>query len=386
MATRGLKQPDPVAELSWDQLAAWRMDRHHLTERVPAARMLDVVSDLNGLHAQLMSSAELTLQARVDDLDPDAVQQALWRDRTLVKTWAMRGTLHLLRSREYPLWQATFATAMYPPKPVWLRWFGLTADELEQLIVAVGESLDGRVLTRTELADAVIDLTGVAKLGEKLADSWGATLKPAAFRGKLVFGPSSGQNVGFTNPGSWLAGIEGDEVDPGAALLESGRRFLSASGPVTREDYSRWLGMSPAAAGRVLKQLGDEVAPVTVGGTAAWALARDVGSLKAAEPSTTVRLLPAFDQYVITATRHAAELMRRSFVDRVYRKQGWISAVLVVGGRIEGIWNSDVKGSKVVVDIEPFGELRPATRKAAEAEAERLARWYDRPLELRWVS
>jgi hypothetical protein len=72
--------------------------------------MLDVVSRLCGVHAQLMSSAELTLWARVDGLARDDVASALWDQRTLVKTWAMRGTLHLLPSSELGLWLAGLGT------------------------------------------------------------------------------------------------------------------------------------------------------------------------------------------------------------------------------------------------------------------------------------
>jgi hypothetical protein len=74
---------------------AWR-PRHHVEPRLPRERALDAVAEITGLHAQVMSSAELTLWARVDDLERDAARRALWHERTLVKTWAMRGTLHLL--------------------------------------------------------------------------------------------------------------------------------------------------------------------------------------------------------------------------------------------------------------------------------------------------
>ena len=100
----------PAARLDWAQVIAWRAARHHLVERAPAKAMLQVVADIAGLHAQVMSSAELTLAARVDDLGPGAVRRALWEERSLVKTWAMRGTLHLLPSAEFPLWQAARST------------------------------------------------------------------------------------------------------------------------------------------------------------------------------------------------------------------------------------------------------------------------------------
>src|SRR5580704_14354466 len=95
-----------MLKLSWSQVAAWRTHRHHLDQRATCGNMLAVDSRLCGLHAQVMSSAELTVWARVEDLDRRAVQRALWDERTLVKTWAMRGTLHLLPAGEFPLWLA----------------------------------------------------------------------------------------------------------------------------------------------------------------------------------------------------------------------------------------------------------------------------------------
>ena len=85
-----------MLKLTWPRAAAWRAARHHLDRRAPAGSLFAVASRLCGLHAQLISSAELTVWARVEDLDRQAVQRALWEHRTLVKTWAMRGTLHLL--------------------------------------------------------------------------------------------------------------------------------------------------------------------------------------------------------------------------------------------------------------------------------------------------
>jgi len=81
------------------------MRRHRLHRRAPEGALLDVAAELCGLHAQLMSSAELAAWARLEDLDPGAVGRALWEDRSLVKTWAMRGTLHLLPAAELPLWR-----------------------------------------------------------------------------------------------------------------------------------------------------------------------------------------------------------------------------------------------------------------------------------------
>jgi hypothetical protein len=163
-----------VERLSWAQVMAWRLRRHQLDERAPAKAMLEVTARIAGLHAQVMSSAELTLWARLDSMKRDAVQRALWEERTLVKTWAMRGTLHLLPAAELPLWQAARSTTRLWEKGVWLRAFGVTQKELTRLLDAVGEALRDRMLTREELAAEVAKLTGSAKLGDKLRESWGA--------------------------------------------------------------------------------------------------------------------------------------------------------------------------------------------------------------------
>jgi Winged helix DNA-binding domain len=272
-----------VETYGWAQVMAWRLARHHLDERAPAAAMLDVAADICGLHAQVMSSAELTLWARVDGLEPDAVRRALWEERTLVKTWAMRGTLHLLPAAEYPLWQAARSTTRLWEAASWLRGFGVTREELAQLVDAVGEALDGRILTREELAAEVARLTGSPKLGEKLRESWGALLKPAAALGRLCFAPSRGQQVRFTRPDRWLGGWR--EHDPDEALLEVIRRFLAASGPVTREDVTRWWGVPSAAqVQKRIEGLGEEVTVVDVDGTSAYLLAADAPGLARAVP------------------------------------------------------------------------------------------------------
>jgi Winged helix DNA-binding domain len=162
-----------AAGLRWAQVMAWRSARHHLDGRVPAKAMLDVVEDIAGLHAQVMSSAELTLAARVEGVAPDDVRRALWEERSLVKTWAMRGTLHLLPAAELPRWQAALSTRRGWEAGAWQRGFGVTLEELGRLNGAVAQALDGRLLTREELAAEVGRLTGSEELGDKLRESWG---------------------------------------------------------------------------------------------------------------------------------------------------------------------------------------------------------------------
>ena len=238
------------------------------------------------------------------------------------------------------------------------------------LIDAIGEALDGRELTRAELAETVGD--------QRLSESWGSMLKPAAAAGALVFARGEGQTVRFTRP-AWTPG------DPAAAVAEVTRRYVRAGGPVTREDLARWWGTSPAEGGRMLRSLEGELVEVAVAGAPMWMLAEDAAEAAAGEPPSGVRLLPGFDQYVIAATRHAEALMPGPFKPRVHRPQGWISPVLLVDGLQAGVWRHERKGKRLLVAVEPFAPVPATARRAAEEEAERLAAFLGGELELTWA-
>ena len=93
-----------MIELSWDQVLAFRLERHFLTERAQQGNLLSVASALCGLHAQVTSSPELALWARVKALGRGAVKQALELDRTLVRTWTIRDTVHVIPADDLPMY------------------------------------------------------------------------------------------------------------------------------------------------------------------------------------------------------------------------------------------------------------------------------------------
>ena len=356
--------------------------------------MLAVASRLCGLHAQLMSSAELTVWARVEDLDRKAVQRALWEDRTLVKTWAMRGTLHLLPAGELPLWHAALGTSRrYLREAVWQKHFGITLEELDRVTEAIATALDGRLMTREELVREVCRLTGSAAFGAKLGQSWGTMLRPAAFAGHLCFAPSVGQRVRFTRPDTWLAAVgcpPAPAVDPQAAPAGITRRFLASYGPATFHDLARWWGGSNSVttARQWIASLGEEVTPVEVDGVQAWMLSADVREMRGlplrpvSPPAAGLRSVRG--RRVLACRTPVAE--RGDLRGRVYRPQGWISPVLLVNGRMEGTWRHEIKGSRVEVVIEPFVKVPVWARRAAGQEAERLAAFLGCTLSLEWKS
>jgi hypothetical protein len=386
--TRAAKAAEPVASLTWAQVLAWRVGRQGLARRVPASKLLGVTARICGLHAQVFSSAELTLWARTNKLQPDAVGRALWEDRTLVKTWAMRGTLHLLPAADLPLYVA----AQQTQKPrhhtgAWQRYYGVAKDEAEAMLAAIPEALSGEPLTREELADEVSRLTGHGHLAEKLRRGFGELLKPSAFRGDLCFAPNDGPRVRFTRPDRWLpAWPTAPPFEPDAAMAQILRRYLAVYGPASRQDFIRWFGLtSPTPATTAIDLLGDELVPVEIDGQRAWHLASELKAIQSAKPAAVVNLLPAFDHYTVAAPRDTEAVLPKAFKARVYRPQGWLSPVMLVDGRMAGTWSHEQAGKRLRVEVAPFAPLEQAVRAGVEAEVERLAGYLGRDLGLEWA-
>jgi len=369
-----------MAALSWRQVNAWRLLQHSLLQRAKHRQLLEVVTRLGGVQAQLMSAAELALWARVDGLALADVQNALWRDRTLVKTWAMRGTLHLLTASELPLYVAARSAHTIHRTPSYYTYHGVTPAELDAILEGIPQTLTAVPMTREQLADTLAQRARKPKLREVLLSGWGALLKPSAFRGDVCFGPNQGPNVTFVRPDQWLG--EWQPIDPQHALKEMARRYLNAYGPATSDNFARWWGLESSPAKKLFRSLGDEIEAVDVEGQQAWALASAVEPMRKLKASHTVRLLPQFDAYTVGVSRDCEPILSAKYTGRVYRPQGWISAVVLVGGRMAGIWEYDARRSTLASKVEMFAPPTAHDKRGIQAEAQRLGEFLGAEVEL----
>jgi hypothetical protein len=251
-----------------------------------------------------------------------------------------------------------------------------------ELADLVGKALRGKLLTRAELAAEVGRLSGSAAKEEVIHGSWGGSLKPASFLGQLCFGPSQGQRVRFTHPDTWLP-ARPEPADANQALAAIASRYLSVYGPASPVELSTWWGVRRTAATRMLTALGDAATEISVDGEPYWMLSDQVADLASTPPvEHVVRLLPGFDQWVVCASRRDGSGSRPgpgwpaldpTYRTRIYRLQGWVSPVLLVNGRMEGVWKHQRKGRQLHVEINAFHRLPRWTHDPIEGEAERLA-------------
>jgi Winged helix DNA-binding domain len=355
--------------VSWSQVLAWRMKRQ-LLDPIGTLPVDGVVRRLGAVQAQVASSAELAVRVRRRTSRRGEVARAL-ADGRLVKTWAMRGTLHLLTPDTGGAFLSLMAAGRSWERPSWVKYFGMTPKEMERLRGVVRDAIAERPLTREELIEAVGRKRGLKDVAEGLRSGWGTLLKPIAWQGDLVFGPNAGTRVTFTTPDAASARWSG-LPDPDEAAPIAIHAYLGAYGPATVEGFSDWVAGGWFSKKRMrawFADLGDALIEVDVDGERAWILAEHADELAATKPTSAVRLLPGFDQYVLgpgTKDGHVTPTARRADVSRT---AGWIAPVVVAGGVVCGTWELD--GSKV--QIAWFKESGRVPRSALNAEARRLS-------------
>ena len=364
--------PKPVApaaaELTWAQVHSFRLERQHLTNRAPKKDLVRVVGDIGGVQAQVMSGAELQVAVRVD-CKVDDVRIALWKDRELVKTWLMRATLHLVPAGDLPFYTAAMGSYGMRNTNAWLKWLQITEPELNSVVHAIGEALDGQALTREELIAKVAEGRS-ERVQAALKSGWGGLLKPVARKGLLCFGPSRGQSVTFVRPQQWLGSWR--DVDPDTGLAEVARRYLRAYGPATKSDFTRWWGQWPGVGNTAWAALAKELVPVTVEGQRADVLEADLDRITEAPGESPVQLLPTFDPYLMGHNTRD-HLFASEYRARVSRVAGWISAVVLVDGRVVATWTHQPAKKTLNVTVEPFKRLSSSTVKAVRLRAQSIA-------------
>jgi hypothetical protein len=372
-----------MRSLTWPQVNAWRLARHRLSPRRAGSRGFERIAvDICGIHAQMMSAAELQLAARVEGLTPRRVQDALWKRHSLIKTWAMRGTLHLFSAEDFPLYAAAFRIRDHWRKPYWLKYFAVSEKEMVAIIDGIADVLeDGRPRTREELAGEVASHVGPHARQHLSADSWGALLKPAAAGGVLAFGPSVGRNVTFVRPDRWIEGWRDLEPEPSAREIL--RRFVHMHGPTRLDNYRHWWGLATSSAKRVWRPLEEELEEVDVESERAWVLAADAAAIAGMEPDHSVRLVPNFDSYLLAYHPRSA-LVAGGAREVIFRQQGWISPVLLVGGKAAGVWELERQPGRALVRVEAFGRLPAGGRKAIGEEAARIGAFLGAEPEVRF--
>ncbi|MFI6600917.1 winged helix DNA-binding domain-containing protein [Nonomuraea sp. NPDC050536] len=357
-----------MKNMTWAEVSARRLERQGLgtpykgidDNRGGAAA--GVVGAMCGAHAQVMSAAEVSVGMRLEGATRADVREALWSDRSLVKTHGPRGTVHLLPAADLPMWVGTLSSI--PAGSSFAGRVRMTGEQTDAVVAAIAQVVDGVELTIDELSDAVIAATGpwagdlVMPGFQTMWPRWRQAMALAAHRGAFVFGHNRGRKVTYTSPPPGLPVVDG--------RAELVRRYLQAYGPATPEWFAQWIGASKtwavAAFGLV------DLEEVAVEGIPAWVLAGDTGD---GEARGVVRLLPYFDAYLVAGRPRELLYPGRAAERALAGGQAGNYPVLLVDGQVAGVWHQRRSGRRIDITVEP---LRALTRRELEELDEQARR------------
>ncbi len=321
-----------------------------------------------GAHAQIRTAAELSVGLRLAGAVRDDVRAAIWDARELVKTFGPRGTVHLLPTRDLPMWTGALGS-IRRPLPSFGPGVTLSPDELDAVVAGIGTVLADAALTIDELDAALGDTVGGWAVErsmpafQELWPRWRMAVDTAANRGALCFGPDRDRKITYTSPQRWHPGLTPlPAQEAQAALL---RAYLHSYGPATPEHFARWLSAPVPWAARLFADL--DLEPV---GEHGWVRAGDT-DFPAARPGG-VRLLPYFDAYAVGSHPRDLVYPGRAAERALARTQAGNFPVLLLGGVVGGVWHQQRAGKYVDVSVEPLEDLSAGRRRDLDAEVDRL--------------
>ncbi|MCB0077890.1 MAG: AlkZ family DNA glycosylase [Anaerolineales bacterium] len=357
--------------LTLEQVRWFRLQRSGLIE--PFERATEVARALVGVQAQILPAAGLSLWNRLPALSHDSYERLLFEERTLVKLWGQRGTLHLYASDEWPLIHAANAVRN--------RWWERHAEDAAayaKAADAVGALIEERgTLGRSDLRESEIALE------DHHFSAWGGIFAELVRRGVACHGPAEGGEGRFMARSHWLPELEWAPPDGDEANVKLARRFFAAYGPATVQDFAYWRGWYVAACKRWLAALGDDLVEVTVDGAPMLALRDDLDALRRTPPphdAWPVRMLYRFDPLLL-AVKDKSWLVDDAHYKRIWRPAGHIEGTIIDHGRAVATWRYQRKSSGLSIGVSPFAPLPTHVQRAVEGQAQAIAAFFGLPLQ-----
>jgi len=340
-----------------------------------------VVDDVCGLHAQAATTPYLSLWNRVQDFEDVMLDEALYKSRSLVKTWVMRGTLHVIRSADLPIYNKALRRMWFEHHGRFMHapdWPAI--DERRNIIFPkILEALAENPLKRKDLNDKVRSLLkDDSKPYERLFSGWGGILKETAYEGLTVHAQPCERESCFARLDKWLPHIDLSKTGEEEAHRRLLLKYLHGYGPATKQDFCLWSGLMAGDAEKAVEAASSITDEVKVEGQKGkfLLLKQDlklIDSIDIDEKAPPC-LLPKFDS-ILLGHKDRRRIVREEYKPRVFKpKVGDIAATVLVNGQIVGTWKQNKTKGMLTITITPFQRIDKEDLKEVEQTARGLSR------------
>lgn len=329
-----------------------------------------VVAWLGAVQAQEYLSALWAVGLRTRQATEASIEQAL-ADRSIVRTWPMRGTIHFVAAADVRWMLALLTPRVIARGAQRFRELGL-----DEAVVARSKELfanalqGGKQLKRDEIY-SLLEQAGISTAGQRGYH----LLWRSAQAGLICFAAREGKQHTFALLDEWVP--PGKSLAREEALAEVARRYFTGHGPATLQDFAWWSGLTVGDARAGLEMVSSRFVQETTDGQLYWS-SPDVPAVGDTSPAAF--LLPSFDEYLVGYRDRSAVL------DPLHAKQaaprgGMLSATLVLDGQVVGTWKRTLKRDKVVLQVAPFSGPDQTQGHEVAAAASRYGRFIGLPVE-----
>jgi uncharacterized protein YcaQ len=370
---------EDVEVVSLERMTRFYLLNHFLFKKAERRDIVDVDGNVCGLHSQLPLTPYSSLWNRVKDFEPQQLDETLYQEKNLVKTWFMRGTLHVIPSKDVPIYHNAL-------KRMWFEHHGRymntpdwpNREQREKLIYPkILEALAQKPLRRKELNDKTkFLLDDASQPYARLFSAWGGILKETSYMGLTVHAQPCGKESCFARLDQWLPNISLGEIDEDQARNELLLKYLRCYGPASAQDFACWSGLLTSEAARAIESNLTALKPVQIKetGRRLWMIGKDFKTLLKLdlEEETLPCLLPKFDSYLM-GHKDRTRIIEDRFLKQVYRPVvGDVAATVLVNGRIVGTWTSKKTKKALTVAVKAFRKPSKSTLSELKQAAKEL--------------
>ena len=335
---------------------------------VPFTTPAQVVASLGAVQAQDYAGFKWSVGLRLPSATDSDIEAAL-ADRSIVRTWALRNTLHTLAAEDVH-WVLTLLSE----RLIGQHAFYYKQQELDLKTIRKSQQIlqrtleNGQQLTRKEIAVA-LEKKGIALGDMRLT----FILLRAALDKVICLGARREKEFTYTLLDEWITAPK-EIMDHEEALAKLATIYFTGHGPATIKDFAWWTGITATEAKKGLEMIQVQLTSTNTDGQTYWmapGITPDKNKVKG------VFLLPGFDEYLLGYTDRSAAMEDEIFRKVVYTKNGLFNPTIVVNGRIEGLWKRTIKKNSVVIDLQPFTPFSKARLNAVAVQAKRYAKFLE---------
>jgi hypothetical protein len=272
-----------TSEFTMEQVRRFTLERHFLTQTAERKQLAEVASRICGLNAQSARGQYLSLWSRIRGFKQADLAKALYEDKSLVRAWLVRGTVHAVPAADFAIYHKAVGRLLAEGWDDTVLKRDPDLHSLKpRLYPRVMEALGTECLTKQDVITRLRSLLRghTVKARMRLVSR---ALRGLAYQGLVCHAEPTGpwyhfKDNRFAALSTWQPGIDLDAIDETEARQQLLLRYLNGYGPASVQDFAYWTGLKVREATAALDAVKQDLTSVTIRGQKGryWLLSRDL--------------------------------------------------------------------------------------------------------------